>query len=186
MCIRSVIYFVAPTSSTIPWYIYQMVTQGTHVRRNLFFCLGHLINTRPVTNQIFSLQKDVFSFMHGQHVQSYHLIRVPCTIPPTTSDRIGSARVYYARERKQGQGNHFHLTNRSISISFNRRRTSEEECTAGGLSDENSLCALKRLFSEMRKIPSIPLSRSLSQNVTGRQRWCIRIYTKWVYKDHRG
>ena len=49
---------------------------GTHVRNNLCYlnCLRHLLRWRAVTNRIFFLRKDLFSFMHAQHVLSYHLI----------------------------------------------------------------------------------------------------------------
>ena len=44
---------------------------GAHVRSNLSYlpCLRHWI-----MSDFFSLQKDQISFMHAQHVLSYHLI----------------------------------------------------------------------------------------------------------------
>ena len=49
---------------------------GTCVRRIIcdLICSRRLIRSREGTNWIFFLQKDLFSFMDAQHVQSYHLI----------------------------------------------------------------------------------------------------------------
>ena len=50
--------------------------KGAHLRRNLYYstCLRLLISSRAVTNLIFFIRKDLFSFMREQHVMSYHLI----------------------------------------------------------------------------------------------------------------
>ena len=47
-------------------------------KSNLYYLiwLRHLIKSRSVTDRIFSLQKDPFSFMRAKHVLSYHLIKV--------------------------------------------------------------------------------------------------------------
>ena len=53
--------------------------KGAHVRSNLSYliCLRHLNRPRAVTNRIFSLRKDIFSFMRAQLVLSYHLLKKP-------------------------------------------------------------------------------------------------------------
>ena len=47
-----------------------------HVRSNLCYltCIRLLIKARAVTNRIFSILKDIFSFILAQHGMSYHLV----------------------------------------------------------------------------------------------------------------
>ena len=60
--------------------ISEVVAHGRSIIIN-FICLRLLIRSRSGTIRIFFLLKDLFSFMHGQHVLSYHIILVPCPRP---------------------------------------------------------------------------------------------------------
>ena len=47
---------------------------SAHVKKKLcnLICLRHLIRSKAITNHIFFLRKDIFSFICAQHVLSYH------------------------------------------------------------------------------------------------------------------
>ena len=51
---------------------------GAHVRSNLCYliCLRNLLDKEKSQIRFF-VGKDLFSFMHAQHVMSYHLIEAP-------------------------------------------------------------------------------------------------------------
>ena len=56
--------------------LYGNLEIGAHVTSNpsYLICLRYLIRSRIVTIGLLFIRKDLFSFMHAQHVLSYHVI----------------------------------------------------------------------------------------------------------------